>query len=185
MEAKDRAKLNRWLRDEHVPSVAFHEAGHAVVMALTGAGVECVFLKPADEEGESLGLVEGQATPARIFVTDEHQDAMIAAGGLVAESILLGQTAGDCIARLEARFEDDTEEDFSDLCDERSLLRARESGVDIQRAIRETWDLLTKHRASVEALATGLVSRWAEDGRQPYLSSAEVEEAMKTGRPPR
>jgi hypothetical protein len=182
VEAKDRANLDRWIAEEQVPQVALHEAGHVVVMVLTGAGIRDVFLRPADEE---FGLFMGQANPANVFAVDDHQKAMIAVAGLLAESIRRGESTAGFIAALDDRLDPEGEEDISGLCDERALRVAQGNGVDLERAVREAWALLTGHWPAVEAIASALVAKWTPDGPYALLSADDVAEAMKTGRPPR
>lgn len=175
MSGPDREALARWIAEEHIPEIALHEAGHAVVNVLTGAGVSAVFLRPADEEPM---LFMGQVTSADPLATGEHQKAMVSVAGLLAESIRRGESLEDFVGSLNERLDPDGDEDISGLCDERALDMAKGRGVDLEAAVRDARAELVSRWPAVEAVAAALVAKWTPGSGCTVLTGDEVREAM-------
>lgn len=168
---------SRWIVEEQVHEVALHEAGHAVVSVLTGAGVSFIYLRQADEES---GLYIGQVTPANPLATDEHQDAMIAAAGLVAESIRRGESLEACVDWVREKVDPEGEDDISGHCDERTLLHAEEHGVDLGAAVRDARELLSSHWPAVGAVVAALLAKWTPGSFYTALAGDEVQAIVET-----
>lgn len=168
----------RWLAEEHLPELATHEAGHAVMDVLLETGVEEIEILEADD---GTGLYDGSCTPGAISAAS-HEAAMVEAAGLVAESFRRRETPEQCLAWIRGRL-DPARSDFHDGCDEDGLLRAiREDAVDLERVVLDARLVLSERWPEVEAVASALLAKWSPGAARLRLDAAEIAEAMQAAR---